>query len=66
MATPRMQSVRMEGDYAVGSDTTSVTIVRKLCREREPSQHALHSKRIRGASHLVVKGASELQIQAGR
>ena len=34
MTAPLMQSVRKEGHYAVGSDTTSITVVGKLRRER--------------------------------
>ena len=39
LTAPLMQSVKMEGYYVVGSDT-SVTFVGKL-HKREPSQYAL-------------------------
>ena len=64
LTAPLMQSVRMEGHHAVGSDT-SVTFVGKL-HKRKPSQYALYSRRIPGASHLVAKRASELKVQTGR
>ena len=44
MTAPLMQSVEMEGHYAVGSDTSG-TVIGKMHR-REPTQYGLNSRRI--------------------
>ena len=68
MTAPLMQSCTTSGWKVITrSEATRALRLLVSCVGREPSQYALHSGRIGGATHLAAQGASELQIQrAGR
>ena len=68
ITAPMMQSCTTSGWKVITrSEATRALRLLVSCVGREPSQYALHSGRIGGATHLVAQGASELQIQrAGR
>ena len=65
---PLMQSCTTSGWKVITrSEATRALRLLVSCVGREPSQYALHSGRIGGATHLAAQGGSELQVQrAGR
>ena len=67
MIAPLMQSCTTSGWKVITrSEATRALRLLVSCVGREPSQDALHSGKIGGATHLAAQGASELQIQRAR
>ena len=61
MTAPLMQSYTTSGWKVITrSEATRALRLLVSCVGREPSQYALHSGRIGGATHLAAQGASEL------